>query len=194
MTKVAVVFADGCEEVEGLSVVDVLRRLNIETDMVGLTSKEVLGDHKIKLTCDKIVDNSLLDYDLVAFPGGMDGSANLRDNAKLRDLMIKRHKEGKWDAAMCAAPRALSRYGVLADADYTCYPGIEEQTKKDAPTGHFKETITVTDKQHKILTSRGPATAWAFAYAIAEALGVDTAALKKGMLYDYLADNIQDSL
>ncbi|ARD06395.1 DJ-1 family protein [Lactobacillus amylolyticus] len=194
MTKVAVVFADGCEEVEGLSVVDVLRRLNVETDMVGLTSKNVMGDHKIKLSCDKVVDDSLLDYDLVAFPGGMTGSANLRDNKKLRDLMVKRHEQGKWDAAMCAAPRALSRYGVLADADYTCYPGIEEQTKKDAPTGHFKEDITVTDKEHKILTSRGPATAWAFAYAIAEALGVETKDLKHAMLYDYLADNIQDSL
>lgn len=53
MTKVAVVFADGCEEVEGLSVVDVLRRLNVETDMVGLKSINVLGDHNIKLTCDK---------------------------------------------------------------------------------------------------------------------------------------------
>ncbi|TSO25859.1 DJ-1 family glyoxalase III [Lactobacillus sp. LL6] len=194
MTKVAVVFADGCEEVEGLSVVDVLRRLNIETDMVGLTNKDVMGDHKIKLTCDKVVDNSLLDYDLVAFPGGKTGAINLRDNEKLRDLMVKRHQEGKWDAAMCAAPIALARYGVLADADYTCYPGFEKETEKDAPTGHFKERITVTDKKHKIITSRGPATAWAYAYAIAEALGVDTSNLKKGMLYDYLAENIQDSL
>ena len=194
MTKVAAVFADGCEEVEGLSVVDVLRRLNIECDMVGLISKKVDGDHHIEITCDKVVDDSLLDYDLVAFPGGMTGSANLRDNEKLRDLMIKRHEAGKWDAAMCAAPRALARYGVLADADFTCYPGIEEECLKDAPSAHFSEKIAVTDKEHKILTSRGPATAWAFAYAIAEALGVDTSALKKGMLYNYLADNIQDSL
>ena len=194
MTKVAVVFADGCEEVEGLSVVDVLRRLNIETDMVGLTSKDVNGDHNIKLTCDKVVDDSLLDYDLVAFPGGMTCSANLRDDTKLRDLMVKRHEQGKWDAAMCAAPRALARYGVLDVAKFTCYPGIEKECLKDQPNAHFSEEITVTDNDKKILTSRGPATAWAFAYAIAEALGVDTKNLKKGMLYNYLADNIQDSL
>lgn len=194
MTKVAVVFADGCEEVEGLSVVDVLRRLGIPTDMVGLTSRDVMGDHKIKLTCDKVVDDSLLDYDLVAFPGGMTGSANLRDNQKLRDLMVKRHENGQWDAAMCAAPRALARYGVLADADYTIFPGLDSETRKDEPTGNFKEDITVTDQKHKILTSRGPATAWAFAYAIAETLGYDTKDLKHGMLYDYLADNIQNSL
>ncbi|KRL91179.1 DJ-1 family glyoxalase III [Lactobacillus kalixensis] len=194
MTKVAVVFADGCEEVEGLSVVDTLRRLNVECDMVGLTSKKVDGDHHIELTCDKVVDDSLLDYDLVAFPGGMTGSANLRDNEKLRDLMVKRHEAGKWDAAMCAAPRALAKYGVLNDADFTCYPGIEEECKKYDSSAHFSEKITVTDKVHKIVTSRGPATAWAFSYAIAEALDVDTKALKKGMLYNYLADNIQDSL
>lgn len=194
MPKVAVVFADGCEEVEGLSVVDVLRRLNIKTDMVGLTSTNVLGDHKIKITCDKVVDESLLDYDLVAFPGGKTGATNLRDNKKLRDLMVKRHQEGKWDAAMCAAPIALARYGVLDDANYTCFPGFDEDTKKDAPSGHFSEKITVTDNDHKVITSRGPATAWAYAYAIADALGVDTSELKKGMLYDYLADNIKDSL
>ena len=188
------VFADGCEEVEGLSIVDVLRRLNVECDMVGLTSKKVDGDHHIEITCDKVVNDGLLDYDLVAFPGGMNGSANLRDNEKLRDLMVKRHEAGKWDAAMCAAPRALAHYGVLDDADFTCYPGIQDECLEDQPNAHFSERITVTDDKHKIITSRGPATAWAFAYAIAEALGVDTKALKKGMLYDYLAENIQDSL
>ena len=194
MNKVAVVFADGCEEVEGLSIIDVLRRLGVQADMVGLSNVTVNGAHKIKLTCDKTVDDSLLDYDLVALPGGTTGAENLRDNKKLADLMIKRHNAGKWDAAMCAAPIALARYGVIADADYTCYPGFEEQTKKDAPSGHFKQDITVTDAEHKVITSRGPATAWAFAYAIAEALGIDTKDLKAGMLYNYLADNIQDSL
>lgn len=194
MTKVAVVFADGCEEVEGLSVVDVLRRLNVETDMVGLKSVNVLGDHNIKLTCDKVVDDSLLDYDLVAFPGGRTGAENLRDDKKLADLMVERHKQGKWDAAMCAAPIALGRYGVLDDANYTCYPGFEKQIEKDAPTSHFKETITVTDNNKKVITSRGPATAWAYAYAIADALGIDTTEIKKGMLYDYLATHIQESL
>lgn len=194
MTKVAVVFADGCEEVEGLSVVDVLRRLNIECDMVGLNKKEIHGDHNILITCDKVVDDSLLDYDLVAFPGGKTGAENLRDSEKLADLMIKRHEQGKWDAAMCAAPIALSRYGILKDTDYTCYPGFEDVIKEECPTGNFSTRITVTDNKQKVITSRAPATAWAYAYAIAEALGHDTSELKKGMLYDYLAENIQDSL
>lgn len=131
MTKVAVVFADGCEEVEGLSVVDVLRRLNIDCDMVGLDKKEINGDHHILLTCDKVVDDSLLDYDLVAFPGGRTGALNLRNNKKLADLMIQRNKNGKWDAAMCAAPIALGHYGLLEGANYTCYPGFENKSKKN---------------------------------------------------------------
>jgi protein deglycase len=194
MKQVAVIFANGCEEVEGLSVVDVLRRLSIPTVMVGLTSKQITGDHQIQLICDQVVDDNLINYDLVAFPGGKIGAENLRDNKKLRKLMVKRYEEGKWNAAMCAAPIAFARYGILDNADYTCYPGFDKQTKQDAPTGNFKETITVTDNKHKIITSRGPATAWAYAYAIAEALGVETKQLKQGMLYNYLADNIQASL
>ena len=108
--------------------------------------------------------------------------------------MVKRAEQGKWNAAMCAAPMALAKYGVLDDADFTCYPGIEQECLKYQPNAHFSERISVTDDKHKIVTSRGPATAWAFAFAIVEALGIDTKDLKKGMLYDYLADNIQDSL
>lgn len=134
MTKVAVVFADGCEEVEGLSVVDVLRRLNIDCDMVGLDKKEIDGDHHILLTCDKVVDDSLLDYDLVAFPGGRTGALNLRNNKKLADLMIQRNKAGKWDAAMCAAPIALGHYGLLEGANYTCYQALKNKSKKNVQT------------------------------------------------------------
>ena len=71
MPKVAVVFAPGCEEVEGLTVIDVLRRLGIDAKMVGLEAQEVLGAHNIKLTCDELMGDQLLKYDLVAFPGGM---------------------------------------------------------------------------------------------------------------------------
>lgn len=194
MTKVAVVFADGCEEVEGLSVVDVMRRLNVQCDMVGLNKKDIMGAHQIKITCDKVVDDSLLNYDLVAFPGGSVGAENLRDSEKLKDIMVKRNQEGKWDAAMCAAPIAFGRYGILKDTNYTCYPGFQEEIQEDCPSAKFSEDITVTDEKHKVITSRGPATAWAYSYAIARALGIDPSQLEKAMLYDYLAKNIQDSL
>lgn len=191
MVKAAVIFADGAEEIEGLTSVDVLRRLNVECDMVGLDKKNIIGDHNIPLECSKIVDDSLLDYDIVIFPGGLTGAQNLRDSVKLKNLMLKRHHEGKWNAAMCAAPIAFSRYGLLNNANYTCYPGFEDEISQESPTSYFSTNITVTDKEQKIITSRGPATALAFAYQIAEILGIDTAGLQEGMLYDYLKENIK---
>lgn len=184
MTKVAVVFANGCEEIEGLSVVDVLRRMGIEVTMVGLGSTDIMGAHQIKLTCDAIVDNELLNYDLVAFPGGRIGAENLRDSDELMELMNQRYSAGKWNAAMCAAPIAFARYGLLDDCDYTCFPGINEEIAQVAPSAKFIERITVVDEAKKIVTSRGPATALAYAYQIAQVLGYDTKEIKHQMLYD----------
>ena len=146
MAKVAVVFAPGCEEVEGLTIVDVLRRMGIETTMVGLEDLHVPGAHGIELTCDEVMSDRLLDYDVVAFPGGRGGAQKLRDNDKLMKLMQKRNAENKWDAAMCAAPIALARYGLLDNHNYTCFPGINEEIAKVAPTANFEDDITVVDK------------------------------------------------
>lgn len=188
MAKVAVVFAPGCEEVEGLSIIDVLRRMGVETTMVGLEGLKVPGAHGIELTCDRVLDDSLLDYDVVAFPGGRGGAQKLRDNAQLEKLMQERNQQGKWDAAMCAAPIALAKYGLLDNRDYTCFPGINKEVDKTAKNAHFKEDITVVDEGGKVITSRGPATALAFAFQIAEVLGYDTKQIKHEMLYDYLMD------
>ena len=188
--KVAVVLADGCEEVEALTPIDVFRRMNIQADMVGLTNQDVMGAHQIALHCDKVVDDSLLEYDCVIFPGGMGGAHALRDNDQLMELMQKRQANGQWNAAMCAAPIAFARYGLLDGHDYTCFPGIDQETKKVAPTGHFKEYITVVDTKGYIITSRGPATAMAYAFRIDDTLGLDTKEIKHQMLYDFLKKNI----
>ncbi|MCP0885858.1 DJ-1/PfpI family protein [Ligilactobacillus sp. WILCCON 0076] len=188
--RFAVMIADGCEEVEALTPVDVFRRLNQDVDMVGLESTEVLGAHNIKLTCDKILDESLLDYDVVVFPGGGQGAANLRANDKLMGLMQRRAKQGAWNAAMCAAPIAFARYGLLNGANYTCYPGINEEIKDEVEAGSFQEDIVVVDETAHLITSRGPATALEYAYKIAETLGIQTKDLRKAMLYDFLAENI----
>lgn len=181
-------FAPGCEEVEGLTIIDVLRRMGIEATMVGLEGIHVPGAHGIDLTCDTVMDDHLLDYDLVAFPGGRGGAQKLRDNDQLMALMKQRNAEGKWNAAMCAAPIALARYGLLNNHNYTCFPGINEEIAKIAPTATFKTDITVVDDDGKIVTSRGPATALAFAYQIAAVLGYKTDKIKHEMLYDYLME------
>lgn len=190
MTTVAVMFAPGCEEVEGLTVVDVLRRMGIETKMVGLEGLPVPGAHKIELTCDEQLGPQLMNYDVVAFPGGRGGAEKLRDSKELCRLMVQRQQAGQWNAAMCAAPIAFARYGLLEHHDYTCFPGFEQVIQQEVPSAHFHEEMTVVDPEGHIITSRGPATALAYAYRIAEVLGYDTTEIKRTMLWDYLKDNI----
>lgn len=189
--EVAVIFADGCGEVEGLTVVDVLRRLEIPTKMVGLTDRQVMGAHQIALTCDAVVSDDLLTADVVAFPGGRGGAERLRDHEALKSIMVQRQNDGKWNAAMCAAPIAFARYGLFKDADFTCFPGFDQVILSEEPSARFHEDITVVDDQRHLITSRGPATAMAFAYEIAEQLGVDTQELQHAMLYDYLQAEFQ---
>ena len=192
MTKTAaVMIAPGCEEIEALTPVDALRRLGVKVDMVGLESIDVMGAHGIKLTCDKVMDESLLDYDIVIFPGGSKGADNLRGSDQLMDLIQQRHAAGKWNAAMCSGPVAFARYGLLDNCTYTCFPGVEKQFENDIKNATHSDEIVVVDEAGKIITSRGPATAMAYAFKIAEILGVDPAPQEEAMLYNYLRDEMR---
>ena len=184
--KVAVLIPDGCKEIKALTPVDVLRRAGIQCDMVGLDSLDVMGAHQIALKCDKVLDDSLLDYDLVTLPGGMGGATRLRDSEKLQALMVKRAGQGKWNAAMCAAPMALAKYGLLKGHDYTMFPGMHQE-HGDAE-GRFHEDMVVVDEAARLVTSRGPATAMPYSFKLAEVLGVDTSELREAMLYNFLLD------
>lgn len=192
MTKTAaVMIAPGCEEIEALTPVDALRRLGVEVDMVGLDNTDVMGAHGIKLTCNKVMDKSLLDYDIVIFPGGSKGADNLRNSDQLMDLILQRRSAGKWNAAMCSGPVAFARYGLLDNCTYTCFPGVEKQFENDIKNATHSDDIVVVDETGKIITSRGPATAMAYAFRIAEILGVDPAPQEKAMLYNYLRDEMR---
>ncbi|MBS4770859.1 DJ-1/PfpI family protein [Carnobacteriaceae bacterium zg-ZUI240] len=177
MVKVAVLVAPGFEEGETLTIVDIIRRANIECKLVG-TDEIVTGAHDITVKCDAVLHSDISkEYDMVVLPGGRPGADNLRDN----DLVIKAIKEmdasGKWVAAMCAAPIALERAGILENREFTAYVGYQDVIK----AGQFKEDIVVVDKN--LVTSRGPATAYAFAYALVDVLGGDSIAVKKRMVY-----------
>lgn len=192
MVKTAVIFANGCEEIEGLSIVDILRRLNIECDMIGLDSLDITGGHNIRFTCDKLISNDLLTYDMVALPGGMGGTQLLASNIDLQNIMKKRFANKKWNAAMCAAPLAFSKFGLLKQANYTCYPGFEKNISRENPQATFVDDLTVIDNKNKLITSRGPATAMSFAYAIAQTLQCKTAEIESNMLYTYLLKKSRD--
>ena len=176
MFKVAVVLADGFEEIEALTVVDVLRRANIDCDMVGF-KEQVTGSHAIQVKADRVFDGDLSDYDLLVLPGGMPGSVHLRDNNTLISEIQSFEQAGKKIAAICAAPIALHQAGVLKNKQFTCYDGIEKQISDGQ---YIKKTVHVDGQ---LITSRGPATALAFAYELVDQLGGDSASLREGMLY-----------
>ena len=176
MAKVAVIFAPGFEEIEALTVVDVLRRAKIQVDMVGW-AESVRGSHAITVEMDQVWPLSLAPYDAVVLPGGMPGATTLRDQDDLVCALKEHHQAGKLVAAICAAPIALAQAGLLADKTYTCYDGFEQQITD----GHYvKESVVVDDR---VITSRGPASAMAFAYELVDQLGGDAQALRQAMLY-----------
>ena len=176
MAKVAVILADGFEEIEALTVVDVLRRANIVCHMIGFEAR-VTGSHTIQVQADRVFDGDLSEYDMIVLPGGMPGSAHLRDNEQLIAELQKFEQVGKKVAAICAAPIVLNRAGLLKEKEFTCYDGVQEQIAD----GHYRKETVVVDGQ--LTTSRGPATALAFAYNLVEQLGGDATALREAMLY-----------
>ena len=101
MTKVAVVFAEGFEEIEALSPVDVFRRAGFDCSMIGIESTSVTGSHGIQVAMDGVFDGNFADYDLVVLPGGMPGSTNLRDNQALIASLQEASKAGKYVVAIC---------------------------------------------------------------------------------------------
>ena len=176
MAKVAVIFAPGFEEIEALTVVDVLRRAQIQVDMVGCADS-VRGSHAITVEMDQVWPLSLAPYDAVVLSGGMPGAATLRDQEDLVHALKAHHQAGKLVAAICAAPIALAQAGLLADKTYTCYDGFEQQITD----GHYVKELVVVDD--RVITSRGPASAMAFAYELVDQLGGNAQALRQAMLY-----------
>lgn len=179
MKKIAVFFADGCEEIEGLTVVDLLRRSKLETDMISIhDSLTVTGSHKIAFQTDKMIrEANLPAYDGIVLPGGIPGTPNLAACPSVTETVKAFAKEGKLVAAICAAPSVLGQCGVLEKKHATSYPGFAPEM-----TGCiYEEKAVVTDGS--IITSRGMGTAVAFGLAIvAYFLGQEQA--------DQLADKI----
>ncbi|MGF7146120.1 4-methyl-5(b-hydroxyethyl)-thiazole monophosphate biosynthesis [Anaerotaenia torta] len=128
MAKVYLFLADGFEEIEGLTVVDLLRRAEIETVMVSVTGNiQVAGAHQITVTADALFEETdYSDAGLLVLPGGMPGTIHLLKHEGLDRLLRKAASEGTRLAAICAAPRVLGQKGLLRGRKATCYPGNEE--------------------------------------------------------------------
>lgn len=179
MKKAAVIIAPGFEEGEALTIIDIIRRAEIPCEAVGLTETTVTGAHNITMECDTVLSMETSSCDMVVLPGGIPGATNLRDSGLLMEVIRKMNSQGKYVCAMCAAPIALERAGVLEGRNFTAYVGYDEKIK----AGTFREDEVVIDGN--VVTSRGPATAYAFAYELARLLGGDDQAVKDRMLYDH---------
>jgi protein deglycase len=164
--RAIIILADGFEEIEAITVIDILRRASIEVDIYGLGSDKIEGSKGIIINTDKILKGNETGYDACILPGGMPGAENLAASDKVRNILIDMHKQHKIIAAICAAPAVvLAPLGILDNKYATCYPGMQESFS-DATD--YKEDDIVIDGN--IITSRGPATALKFSIAIVGAL------------------------
>lgn len=170
--KARVLFATGYEEVEALTVVDLLRRAGVECLMVSADDLDtVTGARGMEVTMDEKlseIDEKLSEIDdqcdLVVLPGGIPGVPNLKANSKVQAMVKAQNDRGGYVAAICAGPTALGAFGVLADKNATCYPGCEDQLMAKR---HSTEPVVVDGN---VITSRGVGTAIEFALKLVEIL------------------------
>lgn len=166
MAKVLVPLAQGCEELEAVTIIDILRRAGIDVVSAGLTAGPVRASRGTVLLPDATLDEvQQQSFDLVVLPGGMPGSEHLRDDARVVALLQRTAAAGKRVAAICAAPMALHAAGLLEGKRATSYPGVLDQLQG---SHRYSQDAVVVDGQ--VTTSRGPGTAMDFALALVEQL------------------------
>jgi protein deglycase len=179
---VVIPLANGFEEIEAVNLIDVLRRAEIEVIIAGVGTKMISGAHNINIQTNRLISQVSSDeIEMIVLPGGWDGTYALAEDADVQRLLKEMNAKGKMIGAICAAPYALEKAGVLKH-DYTCYPSVEKEIRLD---GYTKDQPVVTDGN--IMTSRGPGTALCFALSIVERLKDEQTAMaiKKGLLADF---------
>jgi 4-methyl-5(b-hydroxyethyl)-thiazole monophosphate biosynthesis len=166
MKKVAVFLAQGFEEIEALSIIDILRRTGVEVTTVSITTYNMVrGAHNVKVDADEVFEYvDFSEMDMLVLPGGMPGAKNLNNSEDVRKWLKIFASEGKEIAAICAAPMVLGDLGLLEGKNATCYPGFEAELKGANVTG---ESVVVDGN---ITTGKGPGLAFDFALALVEKL------------------------
>lgn len=185
--KVLVPLARGFEEIEAVSIIDILRRANIEVLIASLDEqKEVMGAHGISIKTDINIKNAKVsELEMIALPGGWDGTLALIDDENVQRILKEMDAKGKNIAAICAAPYALHKAGVLKQ-NYTCYPSIEQQIREEG----YKGDSSMVVQDANVITSRGPSTAMCFALALVKKLKGEEA--YKTVKDELLADSCKD--
>jgi 4-methyl-5(b-hydroxyethyl)-thiazole monophosphate biosynthesis len=157
--------AEGFEELEAITILDVLRRAEIDAQAISVGETRVVGAHGIPLVADRALSEAISEsWDAVILPGGLPGAHNLRDDPQVQKLVQQQNNSGGRVAAICAAPIALASAGILEGRRATCYPGFEDQLGQAKPT---TDRVVIDGN---VTTSRGPGTAIAFALTLVEQL------------------------
>lgn len=167
MARVLVPLAPGCEELEAVTIIDLLRRAQIEVVTAGLAPGPVKASRGTVLVPDVTLDEALQrDYDMLVLPGGQPGATNLEKDGRIIALLRNMAAAGKYTAAICAAPKVLAVAGLLDGRRATSFPGAVDAAQ--FPAIRLETGAVVRDG--RILTSRGPGTAMDFALALVEIL------------------------
>lgn len=176
-----VFLADGFEEIEALTPVDLLRRAGVKVTLVGVTGKTVTGAHGISVVTDVAIEEAAAQnehIDMIVLPGGLPGADNLRKSAIVGEFISRAHRSGAYIAAICAAPRILGELGLLEGKRAVCYPGFEKYLRGAKIT----ESRVVRDGN--IITGIGMGAATEFSLALVEALvsKEESDKLRKGII------------
>ncbi len=165
MKRVLVPLAEGFEELEAVTIIDILRRAGVEVVVASLAGSPVTGAHDIQVAADAPLAALVAqDFDMIALPGGMPGAEHLKNDPRIAALVCRLHAAGRPVAAICAAPMVLAAAGVLQGRRATSYPGF----LADAAASTVVGDAVVVDRG--VITSRGPGTALDFALALVEEL------------------------
>ncbi len=164
--KILMILAEGFEEIEAIAVADVLRRAGLDLTLAGLNAQLVNGAHNIAVKTDCLLNAvTPAEFDAVVLPGGMPGSMHLRESDAVMQAVKTVYGKGGIAAAICAAPIALARAGVLDGKKVTAYPGFEQYFEKSDYTG------LLTQADGRVITGKGVGAVFEFSARIIEALG-----------------------
>jgi 4-methyl-5(b-hydroxyethyl)-thiazole monophosphate biosynthesis len=179
MPNIITILAPGFEETEAVTFIDLLRRAKVGVTILGLASRTVTGSHDITLTADALLTEFSGPFDGIVLPGGMPGTKNLAQSARVLELVRESFQRGNLCAAICAAPMVLGRAGILKGMKATCYPGFEQELAGATVV----EDAVVRDRT--IITSRGLGTAVEFGLELIAYLSGPEAAekVRESVLY-----------